>query len=212
MRTDGHVSIAPADVGAGSLQKYATRQFAANKMWVVAVGLGPPRLWSFATNAVLDGFAKGLTSAGAMDAPGQLQAGYSQARRALVHACNSLIERTVPDVAFLGLAFDHTSAHVIVAGSVRAYLHQGRQPQRMSPREQSEGMLEGQPLKTSAPINAGDLILAGSESAFSTRAVGRVAAVLQTDPKTPPSVLATLLTDPARKAGVGAAAVVLRAR
>jgi hypothetical protein len=36
--------------------------------------------------------------------------------------------------------------------------------------------------------------------------------VLGADPETVPAVLATLLTDPAAKAGVGAAAIVLRVR
>ncbi|MEZ4246943.1 MAG: hypothetical protein R3B99_01680 [Polyangiales bacterium] len=56
----------------------------------------------------------------------------------------------------------------------------------------------------------GDLVLAGSASAFSASAVGRVASALQND-SVPPAVLAALLG--ARgKAGVGAVALALRIR
>ena len=60
------------------------------------------------------------------------------------------------------------------------------------------------------PVEPGDLVMMGSVSAFSMRAISQVVSVLAADPKTAASVIASVLTDPAGQAGVGAAAVVVR--
>jgi hypothetical protein len=83
----------------------------------------------------------------------------------------------------------------------------------MTPREGDPlGMLDGDPMHVTIAAEPGDLVLAGSASAFSASAVGRVASALQNDPNVPPAVLAALLTEPASKAGVGAVALALRIR
>ncbi|MEM9074638.1 MAG: hypothetical protein AAGE52_39450 [Myxococcota bacterium] len=211
MRADGHTSVAPATVGSGELRKYVVRRLDEGQTWAIAAASGAPRLWSYGSTAALHGFESGFAD----DLRGipRLQRAVGQARRSFLNACGALIERRMPDVAFLALALDGASIHVVCAGNVRAYVFRGRQSQRITPRVDHEsGLLDGRIATASEPLNGGDLVMAGSASAFSTRAVGRVSAVLQGDPQTPPAVIANLLTDPARKAGVGAAAVVLRAR
>jgi hypothetical protein len=42
------------------------------------------------------------------------------------------------------------------------------------------------------------------------KSIAQVVSVLQQDSRTPPAVLASLLTDPADQAGMGAAAIVMR--
>ncbi|HJL01727.1 MAG TPA: hypothetical protein RMH85_15350 [Polyangiaceae bacterium LLY-WYZ-15_(1-7)] len=214
MHPHSHRSVVPAEVRQGTLTRHAAGRFEHGRVYAISSGMGRPRLWSWATRAVLEGFAEGLEAAEGRDGLALLHFAAERARAALVSACNRLIERQVPDATLLAVAIDHEGAHVLVAGEDRAYLHAKKgQPQRLTPREPSRaGLLEGDTFTTTQPVHPGDLILAGSASAFSTSSVGRVASVLQSDPKAPPSVLAGLLTDPARKAGVGAAAVALRLR
>ena len=96
-------------------------------------------------------------------------------------------------------------------GTGRVYLHRGGQPQRLTPRdERDEGLLDGVAARCSSPISVGDIVLAGSATAFSVKAIAKLASVLEADPKTPPSVLASLLTEPAGHADVGAVAIALR--
>ena len=59
-------------------------------------------------------------------------------------------------------------------------------------------------------LEPGDLVLAGSATAFSVRAIAQVVTVLSEDARTGPAVIASLLTEPAGQAGAGAAAAVVR--
>ena len=61
-------------------------------------------------------------------------------------------------------------------------------------------------------LEPADIILFGSTTAFSKSSTAKVAAVLGKDQGVPLSVLADLLTEPAERAGRGAAAIVLRVR
>src|SRR5690606_25241288 len=109
------------------------------------------------------------------------------------------------------LLFDQGELHVVSAGPVRAYLHRKGKPQRLTPREEpTGGVLRSAVSHCSISLEPGDLVMLGSVSAFSMRAISQVVTVLQSDPKTSPSVIASVLTDPAGQAGVGAAAAVLR--
>ncbi len=142
-----------------------------------------------------------------------LRAATQSARAALVTSCNALVERQVPDASLTMVLLHRGELHVMRVGPGRVYVHRDGQPQRLTPRdERPEGLIDGQPTLARLALDAGDLVLAGSSSAFSTRSVGRVASVLQSDPDVPPAVLASLLAEPARKAGVGAGALALRIR
>jgi hypothetical protein len=102
----------------------------------------------------------------------------------------------------------------MAAGAGRVYLQRSGQPKRLTSREESSsaGLLRARPSVCSTPVEPGDLVLAGSVTAFSTSSIAKAISVLASDPDTSPAVLASLLTEPAASAGVGAAAVVLRVR
>ncbi len=135
----------------------------------------------------------------------------TSAQRNLMAAGDALVEHEPPDAALVALALEGSSAHILCLGTMRGYLHRQRQTRRLTPRnEQEGGLLTSSATAVTEPIRSGDLLMLGSASAFSTRAVGRVAATLQGDYRAPASMLATLLTEPAKKAGVGAAAVIVR--
>ncbi|MCA9611578.1 MAG: hypothetical protein H6721_19280 [Sandaracinus sp.] len=213
MRPEAHLSVAAAEVREAPLAKHAGEKLG-SATFAMASATGRPRLWSYANAATLRGFTRGLDSGRNLEGATLVEHAFLQARGALVEALNVLVERNVPDVALIAVHFDHHGVHVMSVGDSRAYLHRGtRTPQRMTPREgDTHGLLEGDPTYVTVAAEPGDLVLAGSASAFSASAVGRVASALQNDSRVPPAVLAALLTEPAAKAGVGAVALALRIR
>jgi serine/threonine protein phosphatase PrpC len=213
VKTDGHISVARAEVRSGALTRHVAARYDGGSCYLVSTGLGLPRTWSIATDAVLDGFEKGLT-ASAADAPAErLKLAVNQARSSLVERCDHLVERIHPDATLVALLLAEGQLHVISAGPGRVYLQRGGRPKRLTARDDSnQGLLRARPSVCTTPIEPGDLLLAGSVTAFSMSAVAKAISVLTQDPGTTPAVLASLLTEPAAKAGVGAAAIVLRVR
>lgn len=212
MRTDAHISIARADVRNGQLTRHVARRFEAGRAYAVSTGLGMPRTWGLSTSAVLAGFEKGLVeSEGISDADTRLKRSTNEARAALALVCDNLVERILPDATLVGLLLSNGQLHVICAGPGRVYLQRSGRPKRLTAREEERGgLLRARPSICSMPVEPGDLVLAGSVTAFSMSSIAKAVSVLAEDPNTPPSVLGALLTEPAQKAGVGAATVVLR--
>ena len=109
------------------------------------------------------------------------------------------------------MLLEHGALHVVTAGAGRVYVQRAGTPKRLTPREDvREGLLEAQATQSSLPLEPGDLILAGSVSAFSIRAVARLAALLEADTTAAPAVLVDILVEPAALAGIGAAAAAIR--
>lgn len=183
------------------------------RAFIVASGLGWPRSWALSTASVIEGFDSGLDETRQRGAHGGGRALYcaERARVRLAATCEQLVERQLPDAAFVALMFEGSDVHVVSAGPVRAYLHRKGKPQRLTPREDATaGVLHSAISHCNLALEPGDLVMMGSVSAFSMRAISQVASVLEADPRTESSVIATVLTDPAGQAGVGAAAAVLR--
>jgi hypothetical protein len=212
VKTDNHISLAKTEVRGYEITRYIARRFDRGKSYVVAGGMGAPRLWSYAVEAAISGF-EGHFERTSGDPTLRLDRSFDAARDALLRRCESLIERVLPDVTFIAMALEGSKLHVISVGPGRVYLQRRGQPQRLTPRDEpKEGLLRGAPARCTVTIEENDVILAGSVSAFSVRAIARLASVLDADPETPPSVLASLLTEPAAKAGIGAAAAVVTIR
>jgi hypothetical protein len=160
---------------------------------------------------VLEGFAVGLERQKAGSASQRIGGALEEARQQLTARCEALVEKKMPDATLLGLILDHGELHVACAGPGRVYLHRRGDPKRLTPREdEPEGLMRARPALCREMLEPGDVILAGTVSAFSMRAIGKLASVLESDPKAPTAVLASLLTEPAAKAGLGAAAIALR--
>lgn len=210
MRADAYVSTARAEVGTGRLTRHAARRFDSGKSFVVSTGIGLPRTWHLTTDVVIDGFAAGLAETRARDVE-TLSHAYEAARERLRKRCDQLLEKMVPDASLTAACIGATELDVVSVGPGRVYLHRGGQPQRLTPRDESEtGVLRGIAAKCSVPLELGDVILIGSSTAFSVKSIAKLASVLEADPKTAPSVLASLLVEPAAQAGAGAAAIVFR--
>lgn len=212
MRVDSHLRVAKAKVRHGELSRHAALRLEGGRVWAISSALAPPRLWSYATTAALRGFV----SAYGESAPGslpddRLANALDGARESLVDAADVLIERQVPDATLVALLFEQGVLHVVAAGPGRVYVQRAGVPKRLTPREDARGgLLEAEPTKASMQLEPGDLVLAGSVSAFSVRAVARLAAVLEADVRAAPSVLVDVLVEPASLAGIGAAAAAVR--
>ncbi len=217
MRAQSHISVARSKVRDGEITRHTGLKLDGGKVFLVASGLGLPRSWPFALDAVARGFERGLEEAHEKAGGGRkvradrLVAAADRVRRELAEACDRLVERTLPDCAFAAIAMDEGDLHVVSAGPCRVYLHRSGKPQRLTPRDEAkDGALVARITQCTTPLEPGDLVMAGSVSAFSMRSIAQVVTVLQDDPRTEPPILASLLTEPAAQAGVGAAAVVLR--
>lgn len=211
MRNEGHIDIAKATLRGVTVTRHAVARFDGGRTFVATVGLGWPRLWAFSTEAIVSGFGEGIAKSGSARGAERLRAAMQGARERFIERCEALIERQLPDAGVIGLTLDGGELHVHAVGPVRAYLHRKGESQRISPRDEADrGILDAPIAESSMWLDPGDLIIAGSVSAFSTQAVARVASVLKQDPSTAPNVVATLLTEPAEGAGIGAASIVVR--
>jgi hypothetical protein len=213
MHADGHISVARTDVRQGELTRHVARRFDHGRVYAVSTGLGLPRTWGLSTEAALAGFESALTEHKDRDAAERLREAVARARSALAERCDRLVERLLPDATLVALSIAEGQLHVMSVGPGRVYLQRSGRPKRLTSRDETNaGLLRARPSICSTPIEPGDLVLAGSVTAFSTSSIAKAMSVLGADPETVPAVLATLLTDPAAKAGVGAAAIVLRVR
>lgn len=211
MRSEAHISVAKTDVRLGQLTRHAARRYEAGRAFAVASGLGLPKTWALSTSAALDGFETGLIDSKGKPAAERLRAAVGMARDLLADRCDQLVERVLPDASLVAMVLGDGELHVMAVGSGRVYVQRAGQPQRLTAREEERGgLLRARPVVSMTPLAPGDLVLAGSVTAFSMSAVARAMSVLSADPGTPPAVLSGLLTEPAAKAGVGAAAVVFR--
>ena len=211
MRNEAYESIAPVEIRGRPIPRHGVARYEGGRAFAVATGIGRPRAWSIARKHVLAGLGEGLASASSLSPRDRLRAAVATARDTLIDACNQLVEREVPDAGLVALLLGGGAAHIAVVGGGRVYLQRRGKPQRLTPRDQpAEGLIEGEIALSEIMLDPNDLLLVGSASAFSEAAIHRIGAVLQSDASAPPAVLASLLTEPARKAGVGAAALAIR--
>lgn len=211
MRADSHISIAKTEVRRGHLTRHQARRCAGGRAYAVCSGLGLPRTWAISTTAALDAFEASLDESKGAEPSGRLQEAVAAARAAVASTCDNLVERMLPDATLVGIILSEGQMHVMSVGPGRVYLQREGRPKRLTARdEESGGLLRARPSICSTPVEPGDLVLAGSVTAFSMSSIAKAVSVLTEDPRTSVAVLGSLLTDPAGKAGVGAAAVVLR--
>lgn len=211
MQLHSHISSVPAQVRRGEFLRDRVASFARESAFAIASGIGPPRLWSYATKAALDGFALGFANAEEAPAAERLAHAMNVSRIELSRACERLVERTVPDASLTALFIDEGCIYVVAAGASRVYVRRVGSPKRLTPRDEVRGgLIYAQSIRSELELRTGDIVLAGTPAAFSDRAVGRLSTVLDDAPQTDPSVLAALLTDPPSKAGIAAAAVAVR--
>src|SRR5690606_26809540 len=109
----------------------------------------------------------------------RLNRAMSHARRSLAEQCDRLVERLLPDATLLGILLEDADLHVMSAGPGRVYLRRSGSPERLTSRDESEaGLLKARPLVCRTAIEPGDLLMAGSTTAFSMSAIAKTTSVL----------------------------------
>jgi len=212
VKVDAHISRVSAKVRDGALHRHDGGRYGGGRAFATAYGLGLPRTWRISTDSVLSGFEHGL-AASPRRGGDRLKDAYAACRESLSARADALIERVVPDAAFVAVLLDAGQLYVTATGAVRVYLHRRGKPRRLTDRnEDPRGMLAGSPMTMNLALEPSDIVLLGSASAFSAKAIEKLASVLNADHDTPPTVIASLLTEPAAQAGAGAAAIVFRVR
>ncbi|NOY91922.1 MAG: hypothetical protein GXP55_12065 [Deltaproteobacteria bacterium] len=212
MRAVAHVSVARAEVRGRRLGRHAARVLAGGSACAVASARGWPRLFAPCLEVSLDGFAACIGErCGSPEE--RLEKALEAAREALAAYLDRLVERVLPDVALTAFVLGDGALHAARVGGGRVYMHRRGKTARLTPRGEPGGGLLTAPIERSdTNLRSGDLILAGSSSAFSANAVEAAAEAVARDPSVPPSVLANMLTTPAADAAIGAVALVARVR
>ncbi|MCA9575682.1 MAG: hypothetical protein R3B40_08790 [Polyangiales bacterium] len=217
MRVESHSSLQLATVHDHAIARHGLVKLGDGRAFVLTTGIGQPRTWGFTREPLVAGFEAGLEEGAQMGPKERVRHAFGAARARLVTCCNALIEQRVPDSSLAALVLLDDSAHVISVGRVRAYLWRRGEHQRLTPDNEGDpgsatGVLHGEPAHAQVALEPRDVLMLGSTTAFSPSAVAKVASVMQADAETPVSILATLMTEPAKATGAGAAAVVARVR
>jgi hypothetical protein len=216
---DVQISISKARIREGSLRQHAVHVFPAgaepgapsSETIVLATALSAPRLWGFMLDAALAGFEEGLARPSDGRASTRLHQAFDGAQRRVRTRAESLIEKRMPDVGLLALALDGRILHVLCLGPARAYLQRRRSIRRLSPRDdRAEGVLKAAPTWCAEETEPGDLLMAGSLTAFSEQALGPVRTQIEGGFALPPRKVVEDLNKLAAAQGLGAAAIAFR--
>ncbi len=177
------------------------------RTFVLLEALSSPRLWQNAVEAARLGAEVALVEGR------EPTAFLSAMRTSLLEAGAQLIERHVPDVAALVAKVREGRLELAWAGELRAYRYRDGDVTRLTGREAvSGGLAGGSPTTAEGSVQTGDVLLFGTESAFSERSVAAVSNALAENDQVGSVVLVRLLTAPAAESGVGASAIAVRIR
>jgi hypothetical protein len=212
---DVQISLTKARIREASLPQHAIRVFPASasesETIVLATALSAPRLWGFMLDAALAGFEEGLARPNDGRASTRLHQAFDGAQKRVRARAEGMIERRLPDVGLLALALDGRILHVLCLGPARAYLQRRRSIRRLSPRDdRAEGVLKAAPTWCAEETEAGDLLMAGSLTAFSDQALGPLRTQMEGGFALPPRKVVEDLNKPAAAQGLAAAALAFR--
>lgn len=212
MSLEVQASITPARVGTGLLRQHELRVLDDGRTVVLATALSAPRLWGYMLDAALSGFLEGLERPHDGRASTRLHQAFDGAQKRTRARVEGLIERRPSDVGLLAMSLDANILHVLCLGPARAYLHRRRQIRRLSPRDdRAEGVLKAAPTWCAEELEQGDLLFAGSLSAFGEESLSSLRAQLEGGYLLSPRKIAEDLNKSAANAGIGAAAFSFRA-
>lgn len=201
----------PTGVAQGELRQSDVRSFADGRVLSLASALGPPRLWGYGLDAVFAGIAEGLERPHDGRLITQLHQAFEGARQRLRSQVDALVERHRCDVGLALLALDASSLHVLCAGPVRAYLRRLDTVRRLTPNDdRSEGLLKVPASAHTERVEPGDLVVAGSLTAFCDESLQRLGTALAHDHLLPPHTVIELLNASAAGSRRGVSSLALR--
>jgi hypothetical protein len=203
--------IAPAQIGGGKLRQHALRALDDGRTLLLAMALGPPRLWEYLTRSALDGFVSGFERPHDGRASTRLHQGLLVAQQVVRERAESLIERRLPDVGLLALTLEGELLHVLRVGPLRAYVHRRTTVRCLGAMSDSPGgVLKNPPSWCAEPVSAGDLVFAASLSACGEPAIAAVRNVLNDRRATAPEEVVSLLSSAATGDGIACACLAFR--
>lgn len=210
LRSRFHGASVSTPVFRSALRQYDARVYEDGRLFAIAGAMGPPRLWGYAIDAALEGFAEGLGRPHDGSVTSRLHQGLDGARKQLKERTSMLIERRVADATLLALGLDGPLLHVLCVGPGRAFLRRARQLQRLSPKEdRAEGLLRATPAFCVETLVASDLVIAGSLSACSESSLTELHEALEARTIVDPEGAVDLLNEHAVERGLGAAAIAI---
>lgn len=202
------------EVNGGKLLRHAAQKLPYRPVcqdYVVATSHGFPRCWRVCLDAAIQGYKRGLTLS-KHNGMLALCEGVEHARVAMKAASNARIDVHAYNASLIGISVEDNQVHCVQVGQGRVYLCKRNEvPDRLTTRiTDGQGLLRGEPLLCSKAVKEGDMLVCGTETAFTQRSVAKFVQATSNDPKVPPRTLTQLLIQPAALSGQGAAAVVLR--
>jgi hypothetical protein len=211
MSRDIHMAVTKASIGTAQLRQHEVLLLEGDNTLVLVTALSAPRLWGRLLDNALEGFLEGLSRPHDGRASTRLHQALDGTQKRMRLLADNLIERRVPDVGLLALTLEGKLLHVLCLGPARAYLHRRRSIRRLSPRDdRAEGVLKATPTWCAEELEAGDLLFAGSLTAFGEEALHTLRAQLESGYLMPPRKVVEDLNKPAAAAGIGAAAMAFR--
>jgi hypothetical protein len=211
MQADFSYEANRAGVGRGELRQTDVRVLHDGAVFALASALGPPRLWGYALDAAFTGLAAGLERPYDGRLLTSLHQGLEAARQLLQTRVDALVERRRCDAGLVALGLDGEHLHVLCVGPVRAYLRRRDQVRRLTPRDdRAEGLLKARPTFCSERLEPGDLIVAGSLSAFCDASLQSMGVALAENRDLAPAALTQLLNKSAATERLGVSSMALR--
>lgn len=205
------VAVTKARIGTGYLRQHEVQLLSEEHTLVLATALSAPRLWGSLLDAAMAGFREGWSRPHNGRASTRLHQAFDGTQKRVRVLADSLIERRVPDVGLLALTVEGELLHVLCLGPARAYLHRRGTIRRLSPRDdRAEGVLKATPTWCAEELEQGDLVFAGSLSAFGEEALSALRAQLEGGSAVPTRRVVEDLNKPAAASGIGAAAMAFR--
>lgn len=205
-------AVARAKVAAASLRQQDVRVLDEGCTIVLAVALGPPRLWAYLLDLALDGFEEGYDQLYDERASTRVHQGLRCAQEWLRERAGALVERRLPDAGLLALSLEGLRLHVLSAGPLRAFVHQRGAGLRTlsADADAGAGVLRGPSSWRAEQVAPGDLVFAGSRSACSERSVQQLERELALGASPDAGQVVEMLNGPAAAQGLAAAAAAFR--
>lgn len=232
MEWSPHLAVQRAKVAQGELRQEDARLLDDGPTVVAAHAHGPPRLWGYLLDTVLDGFADGFMRPHDGRASTRVHQGLRVAQQALRGRVEGLVEKRSSDVGLLACSLEGSVLHVLAAGSQRAYLLRHRILRRLAradtkvrpdaPPEPgdargraeepgaSTGVLKLDPTWCAEQLEPGDVLFASAGAVCTDAVLRKVCSALELDRTLSAEGVAALLNGSAAERGLAAASFALR--
>jgi hypothetical protein len=220
MQWTPRLAVQRAKVAQGELRQEDVRLLDDGPTLVAAHAEGPPRLWAYLLDSVLDGFHDGFTRPHDGRTSTRVHQGLRVAQQALRGRVEGMVEKRTSDVGLLALSLEGSVLHVLAAGSQRAYLLRHRVLRRLAradakPRletqpELIEGVLKLDPTWCAEQLEPGDVLFASAGAVCTDTLLRKVCSALEADRALPAEAVVDLLNRSAADHNLAAASLAFR--